>query len=204
MPRSFDVSSLTSGMDRRSPRFWLQVGLGVLAVANAALLYLYLAPPGGTQQELHEQSRQIQRQIASVRVGATRLRVVSTKVQTGSEQGVDFEAKYFLPKRVAYDQVISEVQHMAKESGVQPREGVFSEEPVEGSPDLSILNFTASYEGNYDSLMKFLYEADKSPMLLMLDTLQAAPQQKAQQINTSIRFQAIIRDEPSSVAGGQP
>lgn len=203
MPRSFDVSSLTSGMDRRSPRFWLQAGLALLALCSAALLYLYIAPPGGTRQDLEEQSRQMQRQIASAKKGATRLRMVSTKVQTGSEQGVDFQGKYFLPKRTAYDQVISEIQRMAKESGVQPREGVFSEEPVEGSPDLSILNFTASYQGNYDSLMKFLYQADKSPMLLMLDTLQAAPQQKGQQINTSIRFQAIIREEPSAV-GGQP
>lgn len=187
----------------RGPRFWLQGALAVLAIANAVLIYFYLAPPGGTQQALHEQSRQIQRQIASAKIGSARLRMVSTKVQTGSEQGVDFQARYFLPKRTAYGQIIAEIQRMAKESGVQPREGVFSEEPVEGSPDLSILNFTASYEGNYDSLMKFLYQADKSPMLLMLDTLQAAPQQKGQQINTSIRFQAIIREEPSA-SGGQP
>jgi hypothetical protein len=203
MPRSFDLSSLNPGMDRRSPRFWLQGALAVLALANAVLIYLYLAPPGGTGQDLYNQSQQIQREIASARIGSARLRLVSTKVQTGSEQGVDFQAKYFLPKRVAYGQVIAEIQRMANESGVQPREGVFSEEPVEGSPDLSILNFTASYEGNYDSLMNFLYQADKSPMLLMLDTLQAAPQQKGQQINTSIRFQAIIRDEPSA-SGSQP
>lgn len=204
MPRSFDVASLTKGMDRRSPRFWLQAGLGALAVANAVVLFLYIAPPGGTQQELEEQSRQIRSQLVSTGRGATRLRTVSGKVQKGGEQGVDFEAKYFLPKRVAYDQVISEIQQMAKSSGVVPREGVFSEEPVEGSPDLSILNFTASYEGTYDNLMRFLYQADKSPMLLMLDTLQASPQQKGQQINASIRFQAIIREEPSALAGGQP
>lgn len=203
MPKSFDMSSLAAGMDRRSPRFWLQAGLIVLALANAALFYIYVAPPGGTRQELREHSEQLRHQIASARIGAARLHLVSTKVQTGSEQSLDFQRKYFLPKRVAYGQVITEVQRMAKESGVQPREGVFSEEPIEGSPDLSILNFTASYEGNYDSLMKFLYQADKSPMLLMLDTLQAAPQQKGQQINTSIRFQAIIRDEPA-LPGGQP
>lgn len=204
MPRSFDLSSLTPGIDRRrSPRFWLQAALAVLALSNAVVIYLYLAPPGGTRQDLHDQSQQIQREIVSARIGSARLRLVSTKVQTGSEQGVDFQGRYFLPKRVAYGQVIAEIQRMAKESGVQPREGVFSEEPVEGSPDLSILNFTASYEGNYDSLMKFLYQADKSPMLLMLDTLQAAPQQKGQQINTSIRFQAIIRDEPAA-SGAQP
>ncbi len=204
MPKNFDVSSLSLAASRQSPRFWLRVGAGVLAALNAVALYLYFSPPGGTRQDLQEQSRQMQHQILSARAGAVRLQNVSQKVQTGSDQGVDFQQKYILPKRVAYDQVISEIQRMAKQSGVQPREGVFSEEPVEGSPDLSILNFTSSYEGTYDNLMHFLYQTDKSPMLLMLDTLQASPQQKGQQINASIRFQAIIREEPSTPAGGQP
>lgn len=204
MRRNFEMSSLTIAADRHSPRFWLRAGAALLAVLNAAALYLYLAPPGGTRQALQEESRQLQRQIVSARTGTTRLQTVSQKVQTGSDQGVDFETRYFLPKRIAYSRVISEVQRMARQSGVQPREGVFSEEPVEGSPDLSILNFTSSYEGGYDNLMRFLYQTDKSPLLLMLDTLQASPQQKGQQINASIRFQAIIREEPSLPAGGQP
>jgi len=204
MRRNFDIASLSSRVDRRSPRFWLQAGIGLLALANVIALFLYIAPPGGTRQELQEESRQTQHQIASTRAGAARLRFISGKVQTGGEQSVDFQAKYFLPKRVAYDQVISEIQRMAKESGVQPREGVFSEEPVEGSADLTILNITSSYEGNYDNLMRFLYQADKSPLLLMLDTLQASPQQKGQQINTSIRFQAIVREDASLPVGGRP
>jgi hypothetical protein len=204
MRRNFDFASLTRGVDRRSPRFWLQAGIGLLVIANAVALFLYIAPPGGTRQELLEESRQTQRQIASSKAGAARLRFISGRVQTGGEQAVDFQAKYFLPKRVAYHQVISEIQRMAKESGVQQREGVFSEEPVEGSADLSILNITSSYEGNYDNLMRFLYQADKSPMLLMLDTLQASPQQRGQQINASIRFQAIVREDVPVPAGGRP
>jgi hypothetical protein len=46
--------------------------------------------------------------------------------------------------------------------------------------------------------MKFLYEADRSPMLLILDRLQAAPQQKNNQINTQIRFQAVVREAPGA------
>lgn len=204
MPRNFDLGSLTRGVDRSSPRFWLQAVMGLLALANAVALFLYFAPPGGTRQELLALSQQLQRQIISTRAAATRLQSVSGKVQTGSEQAQEFANKYFLPQRVAYDRIISEIQRMAKESGTQPREGVFSEEPIEGSPDLSLLNITSSYEGNYDNLMRFLYQADKSPLLLMLDTLQAAPQQKGQQINASIRFQAIVREDAPAIAGGQP
>ncbi len=93
---------------------------------------------------------------------------------------------------------------MVKEAGLRERDAVFNEEPIEGTSDLSLLNATASYEGSYDSLMHFLNLADHSPMLLMLDNLQAAPQQKEGQINTSIRFQAIVREDASAGAGGQP
>jgi hypothetical protein len=52
--------------------------------------------------------------------------------------------------------------------------------------------------------MKFLYQVDKSPLLLMLDTFQAAPQQHGNVVNASIRFQAVIRDDASVInAGGQ-
>jgi len=40
-------------------------------------------------------------------------------------------------------------------------------------------------------------------MLLMIDAVQAAPQQRSMQINTTIRFQAILRDN-SGLAGGMP
>ncbi|MBV8817636.1 MAG: hypothetical protein JO022_04710, partial [Acidobacteriaceae bacterium] len=129
---------------------------------------------------------------------------VANKVQVGSTQSNDFEAKYFLPKRLAYAALIAEIQRMAKASGLQQRDAVFSEEPVEGSVDLSVLNVTANFEGTYESLIHFLYEEDRSPMLLMLDTLTAAPQQHGNQINTSIRFQNIVTEETGAQAGGLP
>jgi hypothetical protein len=49
--------------------------------------------------------------------------------------------------------------------------------------------------------MHFLHEADKSPMLLMLDTLMASPQQTGGRINASLRFQAIIQEDGTATAG---
>jgi len=201
MARSFNFTALSG----RGPRFWLQAAVVVLAVGNAVALFLYVAPPGGTRNQLVAESEQVRHQILSTRAGATRLRNVANKVQTGTKEAANFESKYFLSKRDAYDAVISEIQRMGAASGVQEREGVFSEEPIEGSDDLSVLNITSNFQGTYDNLMRFLYEADRSPLLLMLDTLQAAPQQHSPQINTSIRFQAIVREEPAAgVTGGQP
>ncbi len=203
MRRSFSLP-LNGGLARRGPRLWLQVAGVVLTILNIALLFLLVDPPGGSRGDLTEQSQALSREMIQARSRSARVRNVAGKVQIGSTQSDNFEAKYFLPKRTAYEAVMAEIQRMAQASGIQERDAVFSEEPIEGSADLSVLNLTANYEGTYQNLMHFLYEGDKSPMLLMLDTLTASPQQHGNQINASIRFQTIIKDEPAALAGGQP
>jgi hypothetical protein len=93
---------------------------------------------------------------------------------------------------------------MAAASGMQDRGGAYTWEPVEGTSDLTLLNLTANFEGTYANLMQFLYQVDKSPMLLMLDTLSAAPLQSGHLLNTTLRFQYIFREDGTASLGGQP
>src|SRR5579875_1456891 len=199
------VDWLTGGgnSQRGGIRVWLQVTGGALALLNGVALFLYLDPPGGSREQLAEESRQGRNERAAARARSTRLKTIASKVQVGSNESSEFEARFFLPKRQAYEGVISEIQRMSAASGLKERDSVFTEEPIEGTADLSLLNITGNYEGTYENLMHFLHEVDRSPMLLMLDTMQAAPQQRAGQLTTSIRFQAVIREEPSAAAGGQ-
>jgi Tfp pilus assembly protein PilO len=178
----------------------------VLALLNGIALFFYLDPPGGSRSELTQESLQVRNQISATRERALRLKSVAAKVQLGNTESSDFESKYFLPRRTAYAALITEIQRMAKSSALQERDAVYSEEPIEGTSDLTLVSSTAQYEGSYDNLMRFLHELDHSPMLLMLENLQAAPQQRGGQINTEIRFQAIIQQEDASTAavGGLP
>jgi len=191
------VSVFGGGPGRRklSP---LQLRLRLLAAAllllNVAALYLYFSPPGGSRQDLQLESAQVHAQIMAARSQTAKMHGLASNVQAGSSQAADFTTKYFLPKRTAYVAVFEEIRRMAEASGIQERDAGWSEEPIEGTADLTLLNITANYQGSNADLMKFLYEADHSPMLLMLDTLTAAPQQRNNQINTAIRFQAIVRE----------
>jgi hypothetical protein len=167
---------------------------GALAALNAVGLFFYLAPPGGSREELSEQTVQLRRQIAGTRGQTSRMRSTAVKVEAGGGQASDFEAKYFLPKRLAYVTVVGEIQRLAKASGLQERDGVYTEEPIEGTADLSLLTANANFEGSYTNLMRFLNETDHSPMLLMLDALMAVPQSKSGEIRATMRFQAIVRE----------
>jgi Tfp pilus assembly protein PilO len=204
MLKNFDWLTGGGNGQRRGVRFWLQVTGGALALLNGVALFLYLDPPGGSREQLAEESRQVRNEIAATRARGTRLRTIASEVQVGNNESSEFEARFFLPKRVAYEDVISEIQRMSEASGLKERDSVFTEEPIEGTADLSLLNITGNYEGSYENLLRFLHEVDRSPMLLMLDAMQAAPQQRAGQLTTAIRFQAVIREEPNVVAGGQP
>ena len=194
MPRNFDWRALAPSRSYRTPRFWLQVGAAVLLLMNVVAAYLYVAPPGGSRSQLAEQSESLRRQIRGARLQTVHLQAVSSKVQLGSVESTQFQSKYFLPLRDAYEAVISEIERMANASGLQERDAAYTEDPIEGTADLSLLNMTANYQGTYANLMRFLNEADKSPMLLMLDSVTAAPQQRTAQISTTIKFQAVVRE----------
>jgi Tfp pilus assembly protein PilO len=184
--------------ERRGVRFWLRVTGVLLALLNVVALFLYFAPPGGSKKDLEQQSQAVRNAILLAQARTTRLSNVAAKVTIGNSESGDFEAKYFLPKRLAYSVIIAEIQRMANAAGFQERDAIYTEEPIEGTADLDLMTCTASYQGSYDNLMRFLYQVDHSPMLLMLENLQAAPQQHAGQINTSIRFQAVIQEDSKS------
>lgn len=182
----------------------LRIVAAVLALLNCIALYLYLSPPGGTRQELEQDAVQVRTQIRAAQTQAAKSHGLAAHVQTASEQSAAFSDKYFLPKRAAYVAVFEEIQRMAKASGIQERDAGYTEEAIEGTPDLTLLTITANYEGTNANLMKFLYEADHSPMLLILDAMQASPQQRNNQINTAIRFQAIVREPVANRPAGVP
>jgi hypothetical protein len=201
MLKNFDLAALFAV---GTGQFKLRIAGVVLALLNGIALYFYLDPPGGTRAELMQQEAEIKGQIQSVMSQGKRVRTMASRVQTGSDQCANFEQQYFLNQRVAYGAVIEEIQRMAKISGLQERDAVYSEEPIEGTADLSLLNITANYEGSYPSLIRFLYETDRSPMLLMLDALTASPEQKNGQISVAIRYQVVIREPLAATGMTQP
>jgi hypothetical protein len=195
MRKNFEETMRIGRKIAANPQVYLKALAGVLAALNAVALFFYLAPPGGTREELSEQIAQVRRQIVATRGQTTRMRTTAGKVEAGSGQAESFEGQYFLPKRLAYVSVVGEIQRLAKVSGLDERDGVYTEEPIEGTADLSLLSASANFQGSYANLMRFLNETDHSPMLLMLDALTAAPQSKSGEISASMRFQAIVREQ---------
>ena len=189
------LSSSLGNPKWRSPQFVLRVLLGVLLGANLVAAGLVLFPPGGSAEDLDRQFTTMQSQITTKQALLERTRKHSLAVEKGRAEGDQFVADYFLAIRTSFSTVLSELDAAANVAKIQQREHAFSQEPVEGSDSISVMSITAAYEGAYADLMRFVHELDKSPRLLIIESLTASPQQGSDKLTVSMKMDTLVRDD---------
>ncbi len=186
-------------------RVW-RIALGVLAAANVAALALVFFPPGGSAEELEQQRATLESQIAARRLRITETRKYVASVERGRTEGDQFLGNYFLARRTAYSTLLTELVAAADESKVKPKEHAYATEPIEGSDSLSMMTITANFEGSYANLMRFVHAIDQSPRLLIIEALNAAPQQGSGTLAVSMKIDTFVREDglgaETGVSGG--
>jgi Tfp pilus assembly protein PilO len=86
----------------------------------------------------------------------------------------------------------------ADRAKIKPKEHAYATEPIEGSDSLSMMSISANYEGTYANLMRFVHEIDRSPRLLIIEALNAAPEQSGGTLNISMKIDTFVRDDGSA------
>jgi len=172
--------------------------MGLLVAANLVAAALIVFPPGGSADELERQLASLQAQATAQRAQLVRTRQHVAAVEKGREEGDEFLGDYFLARRTAYSTLLSELLSAADQSKIKPKEHAYSTQPIEGSDSLSMMTITANYEGSYANLMHFIHEIDSSPRLLIIEGLNAAPQQGSGILNISMKIDTFVREDGSS------
>jgi Tfp pilus assembly protein PilO len=193
MPRNFSANT-----NWRDPRIAVRVLVGILAAANLVAAALIVFPPGGSADELERQLASLQAQATAQRAQLIRTRQHVSAVEKGREEGDKFLGDYFLARRTAYSTLLSELVSAADQSKIKPKEHAYSTQPIEGSDSLSMMTITANYEGSYANLMHFIHEIDSSPRLLIIEGLNAAPQQGSGILNISMKIDTFVREDGSA------
>ncbi|MBK9170371.1 MAG: hypothetical protein IPM24_23315 [Bryobacterales bacterium] len=178
---------------RRDPKTIGRALLGVLLAANIAAALILFKPWGGSAEDLTRQMIDLQQQVTRQRQALDRSRLIAEKVERAREVGDQFMASYMLDAATAYSTIVGELDRAANESGVTPKESQFSVEEVEGSETLGLMTITAGFEAGYDGLRKFIHALDRSDRFLIIDSLQAAPQVRGDQINATIKIHVFVR-----------
>ncbi|MDP9114082.1 MAG: type 4a pilus biogenesis protein PilO [Acidobacteriota bacterium] len=176
---------------------WWRVALLVFLIADLAAAWILLYPPGGSADELEQQLTALQAQTTAKRVLLTSTRQHVAAVEQGRTEGEQFLNQYFLARRTAYSTLLSELVAAADEAKIKPKEHAYSTEPIEGSDDLSMMSISANYEGTYANLMRFVHEIDRSPRLLIIEGLNAAPQATGGTLNISMKIDTFVREDGS-------
>jgi len=116
-------------------------------------------------------------------------------VEKGRSQGDQFLGTYFLSRRSAYSTLLGQLGEAAQQSQIKPREHSFSTEPIEGSDTLSMMTITASYEGTYQNLMNFVHQVDQSPGMMIIESLNAAPQAGSNTLSVNLKIDTFVRED---------
>ncbi len=182
-------------MRARDPKFAVRVILGVLLAANVIAAGLLRFPPGGSADDLARQIAALQRQVANSRIALEQTRQHALAVQEGRDEGDKFVQQYFLPLRTASGTLNSELQRAATAAKIKPKGATLSFQAIEGSDSLQKVDITATFEGQYADVLKFVHSIDQSPLLLIIESLNAVPQQDSKILEVSMKMDAFVRAE---------
>jgi hypothetical protein len=192
MPRSYSV------WPPNNPRALIRLGLGVLTAANLVALYFVLRPIGGSAQELAQQALDMHSDIRQQQGVLDRTRLLASKIQSGRGEGDEFMKSYFLPRRTANSIILAELNDLAGQAKVTSRDSAINIEAVDGSDNLDMMQITANFEGLYPDLIHFINLLDKSDRLLIIESLNATPQQSGGRLNVMLKLDTFVEEDGSA------
>lgn len=169
--------------------------LGVLLGLNVIAAGLVLYPPGGSAESLQAELASLQAQIAQGRARLEETRQHAVAVEGGLDEGNQFLGQYFLGQRVVYSALVEELTGAAGRAGITDRGNAYTTDLIDGSDTLGMMTITANFEGTYRNLLNFIREIDRSPSLLIIESLTAAPQPDSDLVTVSLRMNAFVQQE---------
>jgi hypothetical protein len=182
----------------------LRVLVGALLGANLIAAGILLFPPGGSAEDLEKELASLQAQAVTKRALLEKTRQHVAAVEFGRAEGDQFLSQYFLGRRAASESLLTALG--SAEAGSKIKEKGWSEtfNPIDGSDTLSMMSITATYEGEYGDLLHFVHEIDKSPSLMIIESLSAAPQAGSKLLSISLKLDTFVREDagmlPQAVA----
>ncbi len=194
MPRNFDLGVWPPN----NPRAIIRLGLGMLVAANLVAGYFVIRPIGGSPADLRQQEQEMRTQIHQQQGILDRTKTLAGKIEIGRGEGDKFMSKYFLPRRTAYSTIMSDLNELASQSQVTAKESSNSIDEVEGSDTLQRMQVTANFEATFDNLIHFVNLLDKSALLMIIESLNATPQQDGKRLNVMLKLDTFIREDGSA------
>ena len=196
MPRNFKLAGKLKwkGMAVKEPRVLLRATIGTLLAANLVAAVMAFKPFGGSADDLRREQEALRAQLARLQARVATSKQLVEKVETARREGDQFLEKYVTDRRIVSSTIQEELNRTAKEAGIKALPATLDLEAIEGSDTLEMMTISAGYEGSYADLAKFVNLLDKSPRFLIIENMQAAPQQGGQALTVTLKLDTFVRE----------
>jgi hypothetical protein len=179
----------------KNPQFVLRVLVGALLGANLIAVGFLMFPPGGSADELEKELASLQSQAVTKRALLEKTREHVAAVELGRAEGDQFLSQYFLGRREASEALLAALGSAEAGSKIKEKGWSATFNPIDGSDTLSMMSITATYEGEYGDLLHFVHEIDKSPALMIIESLSAAPQAGSKILSIALKLDTFVRED---------
>jgi Tfp pilus assembly protein PilO len=179
---------------RRIPTKYVLWALGILFAADVIFYLVAVEPLGRRDTEQRALLTALQRQIETKKQDVEQLQLVVSKVEQARAGGDGLLEGITIPRRTANSTLYSELVQAASKAGIDTREGNFEIEPIEGTEEYGMISVNANFRGEYQNLVRFLNQIDRSEQFLIIDSLAATPRTDSEQLQFMMRFNTLLRE----------
>ncbi len=196
------LHNLLAWFGETGPRRKIGITLAALILFDLIFYLFAIGPLSESDREKVAMAGQLQRQMTERAAQVERLMATVSKVEKARTEGDNLLGSITMPRQTAFSAIVSELDQAGKLAGIELKERGYNVEAIEGSDTLSMMTVTIGLEANYENLVQFLNQLDRSPRFLIVESLGAAPQQSGQQataqqgarLNISVKLDAFVRE----------
>jgi Tfp pilus assembly protein PilO len=188
------LAALLAGF--KDTRVIVRIVLGILLAANLVAAGFAFHLFDDSPEQIARQVQSTRQQVLAAVVRLNHSRQIAGKVDKGREEGSSFIATYMTSRRATYSTILSELNQTAAEAHMKPKDAVIGLDAIQGTDSLDMMTVTASFEGQYADLIKFINTLDKSKRFLIIESLAASPQQNGN-LQVTLKLNTFVKDDPS-------
>lgn len=182
----------------KDTRVLVRLALGILLAANVIAAGFAFHLFDDSPEKLATDVQRTRHQVLAAIVRLNRTRQLSGKVDLGREEGNKFISTYMTSRRETYSTILGELHATAAQTGMKPKDSLIGPpDAIQGTDSLDMMTITASFEGSYQNLVKFINLLDKSKRFVIIESLTASPQQNGALLQVTLKLNTFVKDDPS-------
>ncbi|HEV8383483.1 MAG TPA: type 4a pilus biogenesis protein PilO [Candidatus Acidoferrales bacterium] len=162
-------------MNRNSRQWkrWVRIALAVVLAADALLVYANWSATDPAARAAAARLEKLHEEHGLLKADVERVSAIRDHLSEVQRDADHFYSQEFLPAGMGYSSIISDLGKISKSSGLGTSNVQFKERPLE-TRGVTEITVTATVEGQYVSLVRFINGLERSSNFYLLDNLTLA------------------------------